>query len=115
MSLPSHATTYRMVIASAPGHLRLSFLTGHNGSADNRAYPPRFESPQMQPGLPPRESEMIERLLELCTEYQHQGKHDLAALIDRIGMRMMQMFLERLEQNTPAEPQDKPQEWPQKT
>lgn len=116
MTQPSPTKARRIVIASAPGQLRLRFITAPLGPSDNRTAPPRFDAPPRPNALPRREHEMTEHLLELCTQYQHQGKDELAALIDRIGMRMMQIFLDRENHweshrenhGTPTEPQELP-------
>jgi hypothetical protein len=97
-----------MVIAAPPGQLRLAFVTAPIGPSDNRTHSPRFDAPQPLPDLHAQDSALIDRLLEMSTQYHHEGQDELSALIDRIGMRLMQMFLARSPDTPATDPQEAP-------
>ncbi|WP_321364418.1 hypothetical protein [uncultured Celeribacter sp.] len=64
----------------------------------NSAHAPGSAPASGHSKLTAREAEVIERLLNVCTHYQHIGDHQISELVDRIGMALMQAFMAR---NTP--------------
>ncbi|WP_417239629.1 hypothetical protein [Celeribacter halophilus] len=53
-------------------------------------------SPQtISAALTTGETELIDKLLDVCTQYQQAGDPQLSDLVDRIGMKLMQSFISR--------------------
>ncbi|WP_460274197.1 hypothetical protein [Celeribacter sp. ULVN23_4] len=103
MRISSHRPRFRTVISAGPDLLRLSFSTEIAHPVANRPLEPRFDEDFGLPDLQERDTEVIGRLLDVCNEYQQQGEEELSVLVDRIGMRMMELFMHRVENPTSSD------------
>lgn len=103
MSDPFPRQRRRLLIALPPGQPCLTLSADvRMALVSNSAHAPDNAQQHSHPHLTAHEAEVIERLLSVCTYYQHLGDHHLSELVDRIGMTLMQAFMAR---NTP-EPSD---------
>lgn len=49
-----------------------------------------------------KEAAMIDRLIDICTQFDQSGEEHLSQIVDRIGVSMMQAFLDRHAEAEPA-------------
>jgi hypothetical protein len=96
-----------LVITSGTRQLTLSLwelhsaeLTARLQCAANESLAPRSRVNASPAILKQRDAEVIDRLLDVCSHYAAAGDTQSSVLVDRIGMTLMQIFMDRAEKKT---------------
>jgi hypothetical protein len=96
-----------LVITSDTRQLTLSMWAPYSAElsvrlqcAANETLAPRSRVNAPPVALKQRDAEMIDRLLDVCSHYDAAGDTQSSVLVDRIGMTLMQIFMDRADKQT---------------
>ncbi|AJE45969.1 hypothetical protein [Celeribacter indicus] len=86
----------RLTIEGSPRRLGLSLIQASTLPAPaNRLCLPGGGTVETFPALSEKESALIDRLIDECIQYEDDGEDHLSEIVDRIGSKLLQAFLER--------------------
>lgn len=83
-----------IVLPASAGRISLS-SDMYKKPISNSMHAPCASPQAVSTSLTTGETELIDKLLEACTQYQQAGETQLSDLVDRIGMNLMQSFMTR--------------------
>jgi hypothetical protein len=100
--MKKHIKKINMVIETEKSVLQFSLRSEHlrldrdaHVDISNMQRAPYFALDGQPALLLAHETKLIEQLIEVCSYYGEKGDPNLSALVDKIGMTLMQSFLSR--------------------